>query len=253
LLLLLALHGCSLLEQTALGEPLATKEMCKHYKAWSQVVSEPPLQQALAFFSRHHSKWGNSRYLSVADYSLPSTEQRFYLLDFETGEVVSEHVSHGMGVKGPNGFVGDEKNDAMLDRCQYLGSRTNLTRVGFFMTDQLYFSPSHDEQKKMKHWPDLAIEGQTSRVNGLRLMGLSRSNKEALARGVVMHEATYNDSRKMGRSHGCPAFRPQRGAPIMEAIAGGSLFYSYAPQCTDLSLAPLSQIPGWEETCADQR
>ena len=248
-LYLFLLASCTVWTKEAASGQKTPYEICEHFELWIQTVPKEPLKQALAFYEMNGPKLENKRYISLADYSLPSTEKRFYRLDLETGELLAAHVSHGMGVKGPNGdYVGDEKHDGMLDRCQYQGSRKNLTRVGFFKTGPFYFSSRHDENKKKNHWPDLDIEAH-GRVNGLRLTGLSESNAEALARGVVMHEATYNRGKQMGRSHGCPAFRPGVGAPIMETIAGGSLFYSYAPQCSDLSQHPLSQVPGWEDTC----
>ena len=117
------------------------------------------------------------------------------------------------------------------------------------MTDDFYLSTGHDEVVKgRKGWPDLDVRA-AGRRNGLRLRGLSASNQEAMERGVVMHEAFYNEGEVMGRSYGCPAFRPGEGSPVLEQIADGGLFYGYAPVCEAQMEAPLAQVKGWESIC----
>jgi hypothetical protein len=75
-------------------------------------------------------------------------------------------------------------------------------------------------------------------------------NNEALGDGVVMHEAKYNSaSGIMGRSHGCPAFVPGRGKPLMDKLRGGGLFYGYAPMCRNETVKVLSQTRGWQQFC----
>ncbi|MEC7988158.1 MAG: murein L,D-transpeptidase catalytic domain family protein, partial [Myxococcota bacterium] len=114
----------------------------------------------------------------------------------------------------------------------------------------LYFSAKHDrKKKKRKGWPDLKLKKTKTRYNGLRLDGLSITNGESLSRGVVMHEAYYNEGETMGRSYGCPAFRPGKGSPIFEKIQTGSLFYGYAPQCGELMKGVMEDVVGWDEIC----
>ena len=64
-----------------------------------------------------------------------------------------------------------------------------------------------------------------------------------------MHEAYYNEREVMGRSYGCPAFRPGKGSPIFEKIQEGSLFYGYAPQCKELMKGALGDVIGWGKMC----
>ncbi len=230
-----------------------TDPACQHYARWlSEDVPREPLQQLLSFYADNRGRFENARYLSLADYSQRSTQERFYLLDLQTGVLERSHVSHGSGKQGGVKH-GDPQHDAMLDACQHQGDRTNMTRVGFFETAGFYFSAGHDEKTRKKkgktYWPDLQLEDEQARRNGLRLEGLSPSNSEARSRGVVMHEASYNSNATMGRSFGCPAFRPGKGGPIMEKIAYGSLLYGYAPVCDELMALVLAQVQGWEGMC----
>jgi hypothetical protein len=66
-----------------------------------------------------------------------------------------------------------------------------------------------------------------------------------------MHEAKYNSGGDavMGRSNGCPAFIPGRGAPIVAKLQGGSLQYHYVPQCGEHHRQALKQVVGWESFC----
>jgi len=232
--------------------------VCRHYKKWvDQGVPKEALQQMLSYYSENQTSFKNQRYLSIADYSKPSGQKRFYLLDTRTGNVTKDYVSHGSGSVG-GVASGDPDHDGMINRCSHSdGKRTNMTRVGFFRTSNFYFSTKHDRRKKgRKGWPNLSVDSGST-VNGMRLVGLSSTNAEALGSGVVMHEAYYNQdamaarNQKMGRSWGCPAFLPGRGAPIMNKISNGSLFYGYTGnKCQrEMKRGPLAQVPGWQRMC----
>lgn len=196
-------------------------------------VPKAPLKQALLFYQSNKAKFErNDRYISIADYSQRSSKDRFYLLDLHTGQVTATQVSHG----GGDG-VGDPDHDGYLDRCAHPGGgRRNMTRVGFFRMSEFYQS--------QKDWPRVS-----GRNNGLRMEGLSPSNRNALSEAVVMHEAHYRSGAVMGRSWGCPAFVPGKGGPIMSEIAGGSMFYGYAPVCAGDMRQVLNQVLGWETLC----
>ena len=179
-------------------------------------VPEKALKQALTFYDRNKSSL-NSEWISVADYTDNSRNERFYMFNVSTGEVRKHHVSHGSGNR--NGVRrGDQNHDGNLDSCSYNGSRTNMTRPGFFKVSEPYVSSSHTNS-----WTNIG-----GNYNGVRMDGLSGSlNDHARNRGVVMHGANYNTGATMGRSYGCPAFRPNEASGILNTIRGGSLFYSY--------------------------
>lgn len=216
-------------------------ELFSHFKNLG--VPEIPLKQLMTYYYADPSKFKDG-YISLADYSQNSKQKRFYLMDLNTGSVTQEKVSHGSGNKNKVKY-GDRNHDGMLDKCtQSDGSRLNMTRPGFYRVENYYYSASHRKQ-----WP--VLKSGTS-YNGLRMVGLSATNTDALGKGVVMHEANYNSSAGvMGRSYGCPAFVPKKGAPLMAKMAGGGLFYAYAPVCKAQMDEVLkdTKVKGWEETC----
>jgi hypothetical protein len=55
----------------------------------------------------------------------------------------------------------------------------------------------------------------------------------------------------MGRSYGCPAFAPKKGAPLMAKMQGGSLFYAYAPVCSKEMKKVLDdpKVKSWKNSC----
>ena len=246
------LSACSLagnpsFERTSvLNKKNVEERLCTHFSRWKQSgVSEDALRQGLTFFRDHISEFENTKAFAIADYQISSDKKRFFVFEWETGRMYKEHVSHGSGSQ-KNKKWGDPNHDGMLDTCDHNLNQSNMTRVGIFKVLDYYLSSTHGPKK----WPDLNISGERTRINGLRLKGLSSTNKESLKRGVVMHEATYNTNSIMGRSFGCPAFRPNRGSVIMPYFAKGGMFYAYAPQCRKQYQKVREEIQNWEDTCA---
>ena len=219
------------------------EQLCQHFNRWkSSGVSQEALQQALKFYSQEVSTFENSSHFAIADYSKSSKKKRFYLFNWQDGSYKTVHVSHGSGSQDGTKW-GDPEHDGVLNACHYNGDQTNMTRVGFFKVAEYYWSKSHS-----KSWPELK-PGSSQKRNGVRMDGLSPTNHRARKRGVVMHEANYNRNSIMGRSYGCPAFRPGEGAPILDKIKRGGLYYSYAPQCSALTAQVLETVSGWETMC----
>ena len=214
--------------------------LCQHYSKFLESgVPEKALNQALFFYKNNTSEFSNE-WISIADYTENSREERFYMFNIETGEVRKHHVSHGSGNR--NGVKrGDENHDGNLGRCSYNGSRENMTRPGFFKVDEPYVSSSHRDS-----WPNLG-----GGYNGIRMDGLSGElNDHARGAGVVMHGANYNTGATMGRSYGCPAFRPNEASDILNTIKGGSLYYSYVgDNCADDQEAVDDTVIGAEDIC----
>lgn len=202
-------------------------------------VPKKALKQALTFYKRNKNIF-SGHWISVADYTDNSKNKRFYMFNIKTGEVRKHKVSHGSGNR--NGRKnGDPNHDGNLDRCSYNGSRTNMTRPGFFKIAEPY-----DSSKHTNSWTNIG-----GGFNGLRMDGLSGSlNDHARAKGVVMHGANYNRGKTMGRSYGCPAFMPNQASGILNTIKNGSLFYSYVGEnCHDDQTRVDQTLPNWERTC----
>lgn len=213
--------------------------ICQKFRQFARAgVPSEPLRQALAFYDKRRQ---SGRYVAIADYSQNSKRKRFYLLDLQTGTFKTEKVSHGGG-NARWGNPGDPNHDGMLNKC---GDSDGLTRPGFYQTERYYMSFTGRFR-----WP---LVNRRPPRNGVRIRGLTPGvNIDAESDGVVMHEAKYNSDGNtvMGRSHGCPAFVPGKGAPLFsKMVSDNSLLYSYAPVCTSQMSRVLSQVPNWQSFC----
>ncbi len=184
----------------------------------------------------------NDRYLGIADFNLPSSEKRFYLLDLKTGQVERHYVSHGSGLRPnliPNQFVSPhtgKKPGYLIPQVFSNEINSGTTSLGIFITGRVYESTSF-------------------KGNAMKLFGFEPTNYNAYARSIVVHQANYaspewmknmaskyeqtkklRDRPRLGRSLGCFAFDPQHGDAIIEKLKGGALIYSYVQGAEKLIL-----------------
>ena len=230
-------------------------KLCNYFdQILNKGVPEDLFKQALKFYKKNRNKF-KTDWITIADYGKRSNKKRFFLVNIKTGEVKKHKVSHGSGKQFGIKY-GDSKHRGYLKKCQGpTGSRTNMTRPGFFVTAELYHSykSSHKpfyykKGKKIEGWPNFT-SGKLPK-NGLRLDGLTPSvNKRARQNGVVIHGAGYNRGTLMGRSSGCPSLRPDEASDIVHTIKNGSLYYASVPQCSKDMRKVLKQVKGWENTC----
>jgi hypothetical protein len=146
----------------------------------------------------------NKHYLTIIDYSLPSTEKRLWVIDLHSREAVYwTYVSHGE-------FNGE---DRVVQFSNAPGSRESS--IGVYVTKNTYVG---------KHGVSLVLSG----VDG-------KFNSNAERRGIVMHSAFYADPQvihtlgRLGRSWGCPAISPTVAQPIINTIKDGSVLVAYYP------------------------
>ena len=144
------------------------------------------------------------RTLTVIDYSLPSTSQRLWTFDLETGALLfAEHVAHGQRT-GENMAV--NFSDVLESR---------QSSIGLFRTDNTY----------------VGRNGYSLRLDGLE----PGFNGRARERAIVMHGAPYVDATaaerqgRLGRSWGCPAVRDAIARDLIDTISGGGVVFSYYP------------------------
>lgn len=146
----------------------------------------------------------NDAILSVVDFSLPSNQKRFFIIDLNKGELLYHtFVSHG-------------KNSGKL-MAQKFSNRFNSyqSSIGFYTTGETYMG---------KHGVSLRLLGKE---NGI--------NDKALERGIVIHSAAYadesvaNQQGYLGRSLGCPAIPEKIHKEVIQTIQNGSCFFIYAP------------------------
>ncbi len=145
----------------------------------------------------------NKKLLSIIDYSKPSTEKRFFIIDIENHKLMYQTlVAHGK----KSGYV-----NATKFSNKYGSHKSSL---GFFRTGNSYFG---------------------KRGYSLQLEGLEKGiNDNARSRGIVIHGANYVDERiaygngVIGRSWGCPAVSKKLSKEIINLLEGGSLLFIYA-------------------------
>ncbi len=141
--------------------------------------------------------------LTIIDYSKPSTEKRFYVVDLDKKELIyNTYVSHGMN-------SGKKK---ATEFSNVVNSRK--TSLGTFLTDTTYYG---------------------SNGYSLRLDGLSAGlNDKARERYIVVHGAKYANpsfierNGYLGRSWGCPALPEALTRDIIDTIKDGSVIYASA-------------------------
>lgn len=142
--------------------------------------------------------------LSILDFSLPSGKKRLFVIDIETGELVyNTYAAHGKG--------------SGADMAKIFSNKPNSHKssLGFYITGETYNG---------KH-------GESLRLNGIE----KGFNDNALARGIVIHSASYADESIVerqgfiGRSQGCPALPQNISKEIITKIKNGSCLFLYSP------------------------
>ena len=145
----------------------------------------------------------NKSLLSIIDYSKPSTEKRFFIIDIENHKLLYQTlVAHG-------------KKSGYLSATKFSNKYGSYkSSLGFFRTGNSYFG----------------IRGYSLKLEGLE-KGI---NDNARLRGIIIHGANYVDERLVngngviGRSWGCPAVSNKLSKEIINLLKGGSLLYIYA-------------------------
>jgi hypothetical protein len=145
----------------------------------------------------------NKGIISIIDYSKPSTEKRFYLIDLDNKQLLYRcFVAHGKN-------TGENKAENFSNISGSLKSS-----LGFYLTGETY-----------------------SGDNGysLKLDGLEKGiNDNARAREIVIHGAAYvsqdfiDKYGRLGRSWGCPALPSENSKDIIDRISGGSCLFIFA-------------------------
>ncbi len=141
------------------------------------------------------------QYLTIIDFTKPSTERRLWVVDLKHGKVLyNTWVAHG-------------KNSGNIMATSFSNTHGSLkSSIGVYVTRDSYVG---------------------GKGYALRLHGLERGiNDNAYSRKVVMHGAWYVSSRRhgyLGRSWGCPAVDPQIVRPLINTIKGNSLLVAYYP------------------------
>lgn len=157
--------------------------------------------------------------VAIVDFTLPSSQRRFFLINTQTGAVKKYYSSHGIGSgRGDVATAFSNKKDS------------RQTSLGIYLTGGTYY-------------------GKYGRT--LRMYGLEASNDQAYNRDIVMHGAWYvgedfmnsinpKTKEKFGRigvSWGCPAVSMSIAELTIPVLKDGSLIMHYHASLQDASLS----------------
>lgn len=140
--------------------------------------------------------------LTIIDYTKPSTEKRFFVIDMKKEKVLFDtYVAHGI-------------NSGLTYSSRFSNKMNSLeTSLGTFITEKTYYG---------------------SNGYSLRLDGLSPGlNNNAKKRNIVVHGAYYANPSiikkigRLGRSWGCPAVPSYLSHRIINTIKDGTIIYAY--------------------------
>lgn len=140
--------------------------------------------------------------ITIIDFTKPSTQKRFYIIDLETKKVLYHtYVSHG-------------KNSGENEVSSFSNVvHSNQSSLGFYLTAETYVG---------------------SKGYSLKLDGLERGyNDNMRERAVVMHQADYVSEYwikkygRLGRSQGCPALPVDLSKEIIDVIKNHTLIFAY--------------------------
>ena len=176
-------------------------------KLWSdckleRVLSFEIFDQAMAGY-RQLNVIKKKNILTIIDYSKPSSEKRFYVIDLENKKLIYNClVAHGKN-------SGEEMATVFSNQPESLKSS-----LGFFLTAETYVGDN----------------GYSLRLDGLE-KGI---NDSARLRDIVIHGAGYvsqkfiDENGRLGRSWGCPALPLEVSKEIIDCISEGSCLFIYA-------------------------
>jgi hypothetical protein len=183
-------------------------------------IPVPALNMALNGYYALQSKdlLKNDSLIVIIDFSSPSTEKRFFVLDIKNKQVIkSTWVAHGM--KSGENIADSFSNNR----------HSNKSSLGLYLTQETY-------------------EGKHG--YSLRLKGMSKGlNDNARKRAIVIHGANYVsrdfilEHGRLGRSFGCPAVPMDEVNEIIDLIKEGTCLFIYHPDVIPISTEDLEKLP----------
>ncbi len=168
-------------------------------------LNKEVLRYALSAYKTAHNKGlAKKHYLTVIDYSKPSKEKRFWVIDLDNQKIkYATYVAHG-------------KNSGNATSTRFSNTPNSKTSsIGVYVTKNGYIGK-----------------------NGysLRMQGLEKGvNDNAMKRAVVIHGSTYvsegiaKSRGQVGRSWGCPAVPKPLSTNIINLIKNDSVVFAYYP------------------------
>jgi hypothetical protein len=157
-------------------------------------------QRAKAALDSHRIAARDS--MGIIDFSRPSADPRFHVVDLMNGTAQSYRVAHGRG--------SDPDHSGFLERFSNRPG-SEATSEGAYTTAEYY---------------------QGKYGLSMKVAGLDPTNSNAYDRAIVIHNAWYAEPEmiaqhgKLGRSEGCFAFSKADQWDVMRKLAGGRMIYA---------------------------
>ena len=168
----------------------------------ARVVRPDLMRAALTSLGRHADAIRHHDRIAVVDFTAPSAQARFHVVDLVSGDSTSFLVAHGSG--------SDPSHTGWLHRFSN-DPGSNASSEGAFVTSDYYVG---------KH-------GRSQ-----RLVGLDPTNNNALGRALVVHSAWYSNPDMLrthgmlGRSQGCFAVGEADLQRVFDRLGEGRMIYA---------------------------
>lgn len=162
-----------------------------------QEVPRDLYEKALNYLEHHSDEFDNRDFVSIVDYRPRSDQYRLFVINLHDGSVARYHTAHGAG------SVKDDPAYAVRFGNEIGSMKSSL---GFARTGRVF----HGSQKR-----------------SLELHGLSASNSNLKARGIIVHGADQVHEANVieGVGAGCLMLDWSIRDEVINKIRGGSLVY----------------------------
>lgn len=163
-----------------------------------------PLELALRFLRSNQTRIENNHFIAIADFRIPSSQERLFILNLNDGSYESMLVAHGKKSEGALGMAEKFSNK----------NGSKMSSLGFYLTEEFSYEGKHG--------------------TSLRLNGLSNTNSNALERAIVIHGAEYvsesfvHERKRLGLSFGCPAVPMDKIESVIDKMKGRGLLLIYS-------------------------
>ncbi|MDZ7895656.1 MAG: murein L,D-transpeptidase catalytic domain family protein [Sphingobium sp.] len=162
----------------------------------------PLLDRARAALDANGAAVAQRDRVALADFSAPSSQYRFHIVDLQAGRAMSYLVAHGLGSDPDHsGFLQSFSNEP----------NSLATSQGAYVSGEVYDG----------------VHGAA-----MRLVGLDPTNNNADMRAIVVHSAPYVSEDhvatwgKVGRSNGCFVVAPHLVTQVLGLLGPGRLLYA---------------------------
>lgn len=194
-----------LLSSVAAAETVTQQQLLSKLSTEAPALEQNILRKAItAMDCAVNSGIESAERLAVIDFSLPSSERRLWIFDLRNQSLLFEDfVAHGQN-----------SGDNIASRFSNI-SGSHQSSIGLFRTQESYHG---------RHGYSLRMDGLEPGIND-----------RARERAIVIHAADYVDPTwierqgRIGRSHGCPAVRPEIADKVVDSLKGGQFLFKYYP------------------------